>query len=116
MLQVVQHRCAEMLIDVTLASDAVFDAAATIDRGADDCQVVVAAAYAQATAIERCRRVTAAAHQLAGGHGIHADAPFHRWYRRAKAAEPELGDVRSHRETIATALLGPTAAARAENR
>ena len=42
---------------------------------------------------------------LAGGEGIYADAPFHRWYRRAKVAELVLGDNRTHRATVAASLL-----------
>jgi hypothetical protein len=95
----VQHRCADMLIDVTIALDAVLDAAGEAnDRP-------LAAAYAKATAIERCRRVTAHAHQLAGGQGILDAAPFHRWYRRVKVAEAVHGGTRHHRAVIATALL-----------
>jgi hypothetical protein len=111
-LQAVQHRAADMLIDVTLAADAVLDAAGIADRtdaadpaDSSEREVRLAAAYAKATAIERCRRVTAAAHQLAGGQGILADRPFHRWYRRVKAAEPALGDARHHRAAVAAALL-----------
>ena len=105
-LQAVQHRAADMLIDVTLAADAVLDAAGIADRATTtERDVRLAAAYAKATAVERCRRVTAAAHQLAGGQGILADAPFHRWYRRVKAAEPVLGDNRHHRAVIAASLL-----------
>jgi len=104
-LQAVQHRCAQMLIDVTLASDAVYDAAGIADRGAPEAEVRLAASYAKATAGERARRVTASAHQLAGGEGIYADAPFHRWYRRAKVAELVLGDNRTHRATVAASLL-----------
>ena len=109
-LQVVRHRCADMLLDVTVARDAVFDAAGVADRGADEDQVRLSAAFAMATAVERCRRVTAAAHQLAGGQGIDAAAPFHRWYRRVKCAESALGDARSHREHIAGSLLDSDAA------
>ena len=104
-LQVVRHRCADMLLDVTIARDAVFDAASIVDRGAAEDEVRLAAAFAKATASERCRRVTAAAHQLAGGQGIDVEAPFHRWYRRVKSAESALGDARSAREQIAAALL-----------
>ncbi|HEY8527999.1 MAG TPA: acyl-CoA dehydrogenase family protein [Acidimicrobiales bacterium] len=103
--QAVQHRCADMLIDVTQAADAVLDAAGVADRGAPEAEVRLAASAAKATALPRCRRVTAAAHQLAGGQGVLADRPFHRWYRRVKAAEPTLGDVRAHRDAVATALL-----------
>jgi len=66
-LQVVQHRCADMLIDVTIALDVVTDAAAQVDAGLSADDVALLAATVQATAVERCRRVTAAAHQLAGG-------------------------------------------------
>lgn len=104
-LQVVQHRCADMLIDVTIAADAVTEAGAAVDRGAQGSDLQLLAAMVQATAIERCRRVTAAAHQLAGGQGILADAPFHRWFRRAKVAEAEFGSVRSWREMIAASVL-----------
>ena len=105
-LQVVQHRCADMLLDVSVARDAVFDAAGAADRGEPEESVRMAAALAKATAVERCRRVTASAHQLAGGRGIDASAPYHLWYRRVKAAEPALGSARAHRELIAAALLG----------
>jgi alkylation response protein AidB-like acyl-CoA dehydrogenase len=104
-LQAVQHRGADMLIDVTLAADAVLDAAGIADRGAPEREVRLAASHAKATAVERCRRVTASAHQLAGGQGILADRPFHRWFRRVKAAEPALGDLRHHRAVVAAALL-----------
>ena len=97
-LQVVQHRCADMLIAVTVAEAAVLAAA-----DADD--PVLAASYCKAAVIERCRRVTASAHQLAGGQGILADAPFHRWYRRVKMAEPVFGTNRHHRTAIAASLL-----------
>jgi len=106
-LQVVQHRCADMLLDVSVARDAVFDAAGTADRGEPEKSVRLMAAFAKATVVERCRRVTASAHQLAGGRGIDASAPYHLWYRRVKAAEPALGSSRAHRELIAAALLGP---------
>ena len=100
--QAVQHRCADMLIDVTTARDAVYDAAGTVDRGED---AVLAASRAKAFAIDACRRVTAAAHQLHGGEGIYADQPVHLWYRRVKAIEPMYGSPDFHRAVVAAALL-----------
>jgi hypothetical protein len=108
-LQAVQHRCADMLIDVTVARDAVFDAAGVADRGEPEASVRVAAAFAKVSAVERCRRVTASAHQLAGGRGIDGEAPYHLWYRRVKAAEPAFGGGRAHRQLIAAALLDGSA-------
>ncbi len=92
--QAVQHRCADMLLDVTTARDAVYDAAGAVDRGDD---AVLAASRAKAFAIDASRRVTAAAHQLGGGEGIYADQPVHLWYRRVKAIEPMYGSPDFHR-------------------
>jgi alkylation response protein AidB-like acyl-CoA dehydrogenase len=103
-LQVVRHRCADMAIQVRLAADAVLDAAGIADRDEPEEVVRLAAAHAKA-AVPRCISVTAAAHQLSGGQGLLADAPFHRWYRRAKAAEPVLGSTRSRRAEIARSAL-----------
>jgi hypothetical protein len=103
--QAVRHRCADMWTDLTQAADAVLDAAQRVDAGRPEPEISLAASYAKATAVERCRRVTAAAHQLAGGAGILASAPYHRWYRRVKAIEPLLGSARRHRAAIAAAVL-----------
>ncbi|WP_051570944.1 acyl-CoA dehydrogenase family protein [Cryptosporangium arvum] len=105
--QAVRHRCADMLLDTTLTAGVVERAVRLVDDGAPDGEIRRAAAVAKAVASERCRRVTASAHQLGGGEGIHADQPLHLWYRRVKAAEPVLGAPRSHRAAIAAALLDP---------
>jgi len=103
-LQAVRHRCADMAMEVRLATDAVLDAAGVADRGEPEEVVRLAAAHAKA-AVPRCIEVTAGAHQLAGGQGVLADAPFHRWYRRARAAEPVLGSTRARHAEIARAAL-----------
>ena len=95
-----------MLIDVVMARETVLDAAATIDRTTDVDEIVLVAAYAKPFAVERCRRVTAAAHQLHGGAGILASSPLHRWYRRVKAAESTYGTARHYREVVARSVLG----------
>ena len=94
-----------MLLDVTLVAGVVERAARLVDDDAPLPDVRRAAAVAKAAAAQRCRRVTASAHQLCGGEGIHADRPLHLWYRRVKAAEPMLGDPRRHREAVAATLL-----------
>jgi alkylation response protein AidB-like acyl-CoA dehydrogenase len=91
-----------MLLDVTTARDAVYDAATAVDRGED---AILAASRAKAFAIDACRRVTAGAHQLCGGEGIHADQPVHLWYRRVKAIEPMYGSPDFHRARVAAAVL-----------
>jgi alkylation response protein AidB-like acyl-CoA dehydrogenase len=102
--QAVQHRAADMLIDVTTARDAVFDAAGRIDRGED---ALAPASATKGFVVDAARRVTAGAHQLNGGEGIHADVPLHLWYRRVKAAEPVLGSPAYHRARVAAHLLDP---------
>ncbi len=103
-LQAVQHRAADMAVDVRLAADAVLDAAGVIDRGAPADEVGLVVPHAK-LGVERSARVTASAHQLAGGQGILASAPYHRWYRRTLAAAVLLGDVRHHRAVVARAAL-----------
>lgn len=101
-LQAVQHRLADAFIDVVTAQDAVYDAAAMIDRGEE---ARVAAAAAKAYCGDACRRVTAAAHQVGGGEGIYADGPLHLWHRRIAALVPVLGSVGSLRATVAGSIL-----------
>jgi alkylation response protein AidB-like acyl-CoA dehydrogenase len=101
-LQAVKQHCADMLIDLTQAEGAVRHAAGLVDAGED---AGLAAAAAKALCAQRCRRVSAVAHQLCGGEGIHADNPVHVWYRRIKAAEPVLGSPRLLRGVVAAALL-----------
>ncbi|NUP31788.1 MAG: acyl-CoA dehydrogenase [Streptomycetaceae bacterium] len=104
-LQSVQHRCADMLTDVTACRDAVYAAAALVEAGEP---LGTTASVLKALCAPRCRAVSAAAHQLAGGEGIHADVPLHLWYRRIKAGEPMLGGPRFHRSVLSDALLGPS--------
>jgi alkylation response protein AidB-like acyl-CoA dehydrogenase len=100
--QAVQHRCADMLADLTLAGAMVTDAVDAVARGDD---VLVEASRTKAFVVDACRRVTASAHQLGGGEGIHADQPLHLWYRRVKAIEPVFGGPDHHRAVVAAALL-----------
>jgi alkylation response protein AidB-like acyl-CoA dehydrogenase len=101
-LQAVQHRLADAFIDVVTARDAVYDAAATIDRGE---AAHAAAAGAKAYCGDACRRVTAAAHQVCGGEGIYADQPLQAWHRRVSSLVPYLGGVQELRAVVAEDVL-----------
>jgi alkylation response protein AidB-like acyl-CoA dehydrogenase len=101
--QAIQHRCADMLIDLTLSRDAMMDAAAIADRSED---LSHAASVAKVQCAESCRRISAGALHIFGGEGVFADRPLHLWFRRIKGAEPALGDPRHHRELIADAIFG----------
>lgn len=103
-LQAVQHRAADMAIDVRLATDAVLDAAGVIDRDEPDELVLLVAAHAK-LGVARSQRVTASAHQLAGGQGVLESSSFHRWHRRTIAAGVLLGDQRHHRHVVGRAAL-----------
>lgn len=110
--QVVRHACADMTIDTTIAWDAVLDAAAIVDRGGDGDAIAIAASTAKVLGVERARRVTMESLRLAGGIGILDTGPWHRWYRRAKAAEPVLGRASEHRARIARAAIATRSAQR----
>lgn len=103
--QVVRHRVADMAIDAAIVREAVLDAAGVCDRREDESDVRLAIALARSTVGVRAVRATASAHQLAGGAGILADQPLHRWFSRARAAALELGDTRRQLEVIAGRLL-----------
>lgn len=103
-LQAVQHRSADMAIDVRLATDAVLDAAGAFDRDEPAEDLLVVTAHAK-LGVERSARVTASAHQLAGGGGVLESSPFHRWHRRTVAAGVLLGDARHHRAVVGRAAL-----------
>jgi alkylation response protein AidB-like acyl-CoA dehydrogenase len=92
-LQAVQHRCADLLIDVTAMRLAVLDAAQRADLGLPWARE---AAMAAVTCAEGALRVTAGAQHLHGGEGFYADQPIGVRYLRARALVPRLGPVASH--------------------
>ncbi len=101
--QAVAHRLADAMVSLSVADDAVADAAGRLDtgdEGADraihDCGALVAGC---------CGAVVAAAHQVVGGTGIYAESPLHRWFRRVHALAPALGDPAAHRAALAEARL-----------
>lgn len=110
--QVVRHACVDMTIDTTIAWDAVLDAAAIVDRGGDSDAIAIAASTAKVLGVERSRRVAMESLRLAGGIGILDTEPWHRWYRRTKAAEPVLGRASEHRARIARAAFASRAVQR----
>jgi 3-oxocholest-4-en-26-oyl-CoA dehydrogenase beta subunit len=92
-LQAVQHRAADLHLDVTAMQLAVLDAAQQADAGRP---IGVEAAMAAVTCIEGALRVTAGAQHLHGGEGFYADRPIGARYLRARALAPRLGPVATH--------------------
>ncbi len=106
--QSVAHRLADTLIDLHLARDAVYDAAAAIERGDSPDGGRVKAAEAKAFAAECCSRIVASAHQIRGGEGILTSEPFHLWYRTVSSLAAMLGSARAQREIVVTRALNGT--------
>jgi alkylation response protein AidB-like acyl-CoA dehydrogenase len=97
--QAVQHKCANMMIDVEGAKSAVYYAAWAVSNDVADAPV--AAAVAKAAASDAFRRVSAEGIQLHGGIGFTWDHDLHLYFKRAKSSEFTFGDATYNRELIA---------------
>lgn len=100
--QAVQHKCANMMIDVEGAKSAVYYAAWAVSNDVPDGPV--AAAVAKAAASDAFRRVSAEGIQLHGGIGFTWDHDLHLYFKRAKSSEFTFGDATYNRELIAQGI------------
>jgi alkylation response protein AidB-like acyl-CoA dehydrogenase len=100
--QAVQHKCANMMIDVEGAKSAVYYAAWAVSNDVPD--GTVAAAVAKAAASDAFRRVSAEGIQLHGGIGFTWDHDLHLYFKRAKSSEFTFGDATYNRELIAQGI------------
>jgi alkylation response protein AidB-like acyl-CoA dehydrogenase len=99
--QVIQHRCADMAVDVETSRTLAYQAAWAISTGLDAATEV---AMAKAWVADAYKRVCAAAHQVHGAIGFTKEHDLQLYTRRAKAAEPLFGDAAAHRERVAEAI------------
>ncbi len=102
--QAVQHRCADMLLEVESARSAALYAALVVDRflgdrGADD--LPAAAAMAKATCSDAYAFVAGETIHLHGGLGFTWDHDAHLYFKRAKSSRLLFGDPGHHRERLA---------------
>lgn len=99
--QAVQHRLADMLIDLEGTRLVAYRAAwaLTQDPNADR-EISVAKAWAS----DACQRVAFGAQQVHGGVGVDLDYDLQLYFRRAKALELELGSAPQHRARLAGAI------------
>lgn len=99
--QALQHRLADMLIDLEGSRLVAYRAlwALTQDPRAQR-EVSIAKAWTS----EACQRVAFGAQQTHGGIGVDMDYDLQIYFRRAKAIEVELGSAPQHRERIAATL------------
>jgi alkylation response protein AidB-like acyl-CoA dehydrogenase len=100
--QAVQHKCANMMVDVEGAKSAVYYASWALSN--DHPESALAAAVAKAAASDAYRRVSAEGIQLHGGIGFTWDHDLHLYFKRAKSAEFTFGDASWNRELVAQAI------------
>jgi len=99
--QAVQHRLADMLIDVNGARWTTYQAVWRLSEGLPAAREV---AIAKAFTSSACQRVAASAQQLHGGIGVDVDYDLHFYYRRAKALELNLGATPYHIKALESEL------------
>jgi alkylation response protein AidB-like acyl-CoA dehydrogenase len=100
--QAIQHKCADMLIDVDGAVFIVYYAAWAIAENEPDKSF--AASEAKAWVSDMAPRVAAEGIQVMGGIGITLEHDMQLYYRRVKASEAAYGDSHYHREKLARML------------
>jgi alkylation response protein AidB-like acyl-CoA dehydrogenase len=100
--QAVQHKCANMMIDVEGAKSAAYYASWAVSN--EVAEAALAAAMAKAAASDAFRRVSAEGIQLHGGIGFTWDHDMHLYFKRAKSSEFTFGDANWNRELIAQGI------------
>ncbi len=99
--QAVQHRLADMFVDVQGARWITYQAVWRLSEGLQaDREVAIAKAFSNIA----CQRVAASAQQLHGGIGVDKDYDLHFYFRRAKAFELSLGSTPFHLKTLEAEL------------
>jgi alkylation response protein AidB-like acyl-CoA dehydrogenase len=101
--QAVQHRLADLLVEVEAARSAAAYAVACVDAAPDE--LAVAAGVAKVVCSETYRRAAEEYVQLHGGIGFTWEHPAHLYLRRARSAEVLFGTADDHRRRLA-GLLG----------
>jgi alkylation response protein AidB-like acyl-CoA dehydrogenase len=96
--QSIQHRCADMLIDIEGAKFATYQAAWRINEGLDAARETAAA---KAFVSQACKRVMASAHQVFGAIGFTEDHILHYYTKRARAYEFSFGGADTQLEKLA---------------
>lgn len=101
--QAVQHKCANMLLDVESAKSVVYYASWAVTNGIADAPL--AAATAKTAASDAFRRTTGESIQVHGGIGFTWEHDMHLYFKRAKSSEFTFGDASFNRTQVAN-LIG----------
>jgi alkylation response protein AidB-like acyl-CoA dehydrogenase len=97
--QSIQHRCADMLVDVEGSGHVTYQAAWRLKEGLPAAREV---AIAKAWVSQACRRVATSSHQVHGSIGFTQDHILHYYTKRVRAHEFSFGDVNFHLEQLAS--------------
>ncbi|MBI3303607.1 MAG: acyl-CoA/acyl-ACP dehydrogenase [Deltaproteobacteria bacterium] len=101
--QAIQHKCANMLVQVESAKSATYYAAWAVANDARDAPL--AAAMAKAYCSDAYRQVSAEGIQVHGGIGFTWEHDMHIYFKRAKGSEVTFGDATWNRELVAQYTL-----------
>ena len=101
--QAIQHKCADMLVQVESAKSATYYAAWAVANDASD--AALAAAMAKAYCSDAYRKVTNEGIQVHGGIGFTWEHDMHIYFKRAKGSEVTFGDATWNRELVAQHTL-----------
>ena len=100
--QAIQHKCADMIIDVDGSRFITYKAAWSLQENEPDGEML--ASMAKAWCSEAARRVVAHGQQIHGGIGFTKDYKIQLYFRRQKWMELMWGDADYHRELVAQKL------------
>jgi alkylation response protein AidB-like acyl-CoA dehydrogenase len=100
-LQIIQHYCADMFIELDGMKLSAYQAACKIAEG-QDCEQEVA--IAKAWAVKAANIIMALAHQVHGAIGSTLEYDLHYYTRGLKAAELMFGSGDYHREKLAQSI------------
>jgi alkylation response protein AidB-like acyl-CoA dehydrogenase len=104
--QAIQHKCADMLVQLEGARAMTLAAAMSVAHGDPDGSSD--ASIAKAFCGQAYRAITTEGVQIHGGLGFTWELDMHLYYKRAKASETLLGDARFLRGRIAGRILEQT--------
>jgi len=104
--QAIQHKCANMMVQVESAKSATYYAAWAVANDVPEAHL--AACMAKAYCSDAYRFVAAEGIQVHGGIGFTWEHDMHLYFKRAKGSEVTFGDATWNRELVAQVVLdGP---------
>ncbi len=101
--QAIQHKCADMMVQVESAKSATYYAAWAV--ASDVPEAHLAACMAKAYCSDAYRDVSGEGIQIHGGIGFTWEHDMHLYFKRAKGSEVTFGDATWNRELVAQVVL-----------